>query len=164
MDSYLPIKEQKEIALLEAQGLSASGIDQTLEKADSSFQYQKDISNQVLCPSSPPTKNAYLFGILDEEMTVRYTQYPIVINDQLTTILKKINPPERFFRFTLKCKKHDCQQWHNDQCKLAVLVARSATDLATEDIPKCAIRKSCRWFKQQGQTICRACQFIVTRG
>jgi hypothetical protein len=33
---------------------------------------------------------------------------------------------------------------------------------ARMNIPKCAIRGTCRWFAEQGPGACRACRFVVT--
>ena len=54
--------------------------------------------HENLCPSTPATDDAFLFGVVDEQVEVRYIQTPIPIDARLAHVLKKIDLPQRCFR------------------------------------------------------------------
>jgi len=117
--------------------------------------------HENLCPSTPPTADAFLFGVIDEQVEVRYIQHPIPIDARLARALKKIDLPQRSFRFTHRCT--ECGNWEQGHCAVATSVRRAAEALGEERIPVCGIRTRCRWFLQEGASICRLCQYIVTK-
>ena len=115
----------------------------------------------VLCPSTPASDDAFLFGVVDEQVEVRYIEHPIPINTHLARALKKIDLPQRSFRFTHRCT--ECDNWQQDHCSVATSVRRAAAALDEDSIPACGLRKYCRWFLQEGATICSLCQYTVTK-
>jgi len=56
----------------------------------------------------------------------------------------------------------DYSSQHADNGSTSIKHGADANDAARMQIPKCAIRGTCRWFAEQGPTICRACRFVVT--
>jgi len=118
-----------------------------------------DKNDYFLCPSAPLTQNAFLFGVLDDQAKVKYTDHLIPVTEEL---FENIDSPEKNFRFTMKCGDSACAQWENGKCSVASALKESdATNLDLK-ASKCAIKKACRWFTQEGISACRLCKFIVT--
>ena len=115
----------------------------------------------VLCPSTPAADDAFLFAVVDEQVELRYIKTPIPIDEGLAHALKKIDLPQRSFRFTHRCT--ECAHWQQERCSVATSVRRAAAALDEDGIPACGIRKHCRWFLQEGATICSLCQYTVTK-
>ena len=72
------------------------------------------------------------------------------------------HPAESRFRFAGACVTTGCQQWRNEQCQVGRAAAIVAERLEiTEELPRCAIRSRCRWWRQEGRAACAACAWVV---
>jgi hypothetical protein len=98
--------------------------------------------HEVLCPSTRPTDDAFLFGVIDEQVEIRYLRHPIPIDRRLAHALQQIDLPQRRFRFTHRCI--ECGHWQQQRCSVAASVKRAAAALDDEDQPVCSLRKYCR--------------------
>ena len=71
--------------------------------------------------------------------------------------------PERRFRFAGACVEHHCKQWTGARCGVIEKVLRAVpTSEASEGLPACSIRSSCRWFAQAGRQACGVCPLVTT--
>ena len=117
----------------------------------------------VLCPSSRAQKGARLLGIRQEDGRVAILPQPLLINDAFIEEANKHTHAEQQFRFTNKCVESGCKQWTGTRCGVADTIVGVMNDLQTsDDLPACAIRPQCRWFKQNGADACKVCPFVIT--
>ena len=117
-----------------------------------------------LCPSSKMAIDSSLLGIINTDGTVQYIGQPIKVTSQFMELALKGRTPEKRFRFTTECRNCNCAQWKNEQCSVAPRLSELSNEdeIAKASIPECGIRSQCRWFQQQGTSICRVCQFVIT--
>jgi hypothetical protein len=94
------------------------------------------------------------------EPRVRWLERPLAVTPELLRLSAPVAPDE-VFRFAGRCVEHDCQHFHDDRCALGAKLATSITE-GVQMLPTCPIRRSCRWFAEQGRTACAACSSIVT--
>ena len=121
------------------------------------------------CPSARCEKDAALFGIVGHDGVVGFITPPIRIDQDFTEAAHHGPPPEGRFRFAQQCVEGHCQQWTGSRCGLidqvllspegATLLERSSRSNGA--LPRCAIRRTCRWFAQAGTKACAVCPFVV---
>ena len=117
----------------------------------------------VLCPSSRAQKGARLLGVRQEDGRMAILPQPLLINDSFIEEANKHSHAEQQFRFTNKCIESGCKQWTGNRCGVADTIIAVINDLVTGDeLPVCAIRTKCRWFKQNGVESCKICSFVIT--
>jgi hypothetical protein len=119
-----------------------------------------------VCPSAPCVEGTHLFGIFDESGTLSYLGESMEIDASFVQKAKQHSNPEKRFRFSSPCAKGLCKQWENGKCGLNEKAIEQIDMINPEGykskpMPKCAIRKSCRWFDQNGEASCYACRYIV---
>lgn len=118
----------------------------------------------ILCPSAPLTEGALLFGLIDRQGQVAYSQTAVPVTRKLLLHLPVAESAEQQFRFASACATSACCHWA-DGCGLSARLAEFqvfAADLETELLPNCSIRAQCRWYLQDGPAMCSPCQ-IHTR-
>jgi hypothetical protein len=118
----------------------------------------------MLCPSaSPDLPEALVVGVVDrvsDEPIVAYLQDPIEVSPVFLEMASPLKPTE-VFRFAAACQTSACQQWNGHGCGLVERLVRLVPPSAVS-LPRCSIRKSCRWFHEQGGQACRRCTSVVT--
>ncbi|MEY2415968.1 MAG: hypothetical protein QOH53_1302, partial [Ilumatobacteraceae bacterium] len=65
--------------------------------------------------------------------------------------------PETFtqvFRIAAVCEESACVHFANDSCTLAERIANDVPAVV-EMLPRCAIRRECRWYAERGAAACR---------
>jgi hypothetical protein len=116
------------------------------------------------CPSGQPDMpGAQLFGIVggtEVEPRVEWLEKTVPVTPEL---LAKAAPvePQRIFRVAVACQESRCVHFDGTDCKLAQRIV-NLVPAATDRLPPCAIRASCRWFGQEGRAACLRCPVIVT--
>lgn len=118
------------------------------------------------CPSGRPVPGAVLIGMVGAQGRLGYLREAIPVDDVFLEMVQGRSPLQRF-RFSEPCVKAGCAQWTGTRCGLIdeILDAPEGTpDAGLADLPRCSIRKSCRWFHQVGRDACRVCPFIVRGG
>ncbi|MCX4851272.1 hypothetical protein [Streptomyces sp. NBC_00893] len=74
-------------------------------------------------------------------------------------------PPEARFRFAGPCVGAACGQWEGERCSLGDAVAEAGREVSADGLggplPPCAVRPTCRWWRQGGAAVCRVCPRIV---
>ena len=69
--------------------------------------------------------------------------------------------PTEVFRFAAPCATHACQHYDGHECSLAKRIV-SRLPVIDDELPSCAIRPACRWFRERGAQACFRCAWIVT--
>lgn len=127
------------------------------------------------CPSAPPVPGSKLLGVVGENGRVGIISPPLPLTDEHIAALDgEVPPATTRLRFTAPCVERACIQWHSGRCRVAEQLAGDQPDmlpsLATNDteaetnmvLPACDLRPHCRWYAQEGPTICHTCTFVVT--
>lgn len=119
-----------------------------------------------LCPSAQPQmKDAMVLGVVLPTETANKVAY---LNEALPASEEVLAtaapaPPTQIFRFSAICEERKCLHFDGVECNLASRIARQLP-AAVDKPPPCTIRRSCRWFAQEGWAACFRCPQIVTAG
>ncbi|MEO3777197.1 hypothetical protein ABGB16_10180 [Micromonospora sp. B11E3] len=118
-----------------------------------------------MCPSTPATNATVFLGMITPAGRVAYVTPQLPAEVALAASAGADGPVESRYRFAGPCVTSSCGFWTGDHCGLGErLVAsyRETTGSAEAELPRCAIRRSCRWYAEQGPSACVACSHVVT--
>ena len=122
-------------------------------------------SVELLCPSAPHDwAGAQIIGTVAGTLSaplVSYLPEPRGFEPaELAALTAPIDPTEDV-RVAAPCAGERCGHYADDRC---TLVERTVELLPTTvaRAPSCAIRRSCRWFGEQGLAACLRCPAVVT--
>lgn len=117
-----------------------------------------------LCPSAQPEwEGAVAIGVVGgtaEEPRLQPLEHPLPVTKKLLALSKPVRPTE-VFRFAAPCLCNGCSHFSDANCGLATKIVQLVRP-ATDALPECDIRPSCRWFGQEGREACMRCPRIVT--
>lgn len=117
-----------------------------------------------LCPSAPGRPGeSVLIGVVTGQPgspRVMPTEAPVEVTEDLLALAAPVSPSE-VFRFASHCRGDACVHFSGKACQLAARGVAILTEV-TNEVPPCAIRPHCRWFRQEGIAICKRCPQIVT--
>lgn len=114
------------------------------------------------CPSSTCSEGSVLLGRVKSNGTIGFVQQSMQLDAASVEAFKQMGNPEQHFRFSSPCAQNGCNQWSNGNCGVIKKVLNALGNDLPPDAPKCIIRKSCRWFYQEGVQACYACSFVIT--
>ncbi|WP_258601443.1 hypothetical protein [Mesorhizobium sp. AR10] len=117
------------------------------------------------CPSARAVPGALLIGVVGPDGTVQPIPTRLEIDADFVDLASKKGVPEARFRFAGRCVEGKCKQWTGNSCGVIEKVLTGMVDQAVEpaeNLPRCVIRGSCRWYSQRGADACRACVYVVT--
>ena len=118
----------------------------------------------LACPSSQPdSPGAQVIGVVDwEEGTPRvgYVNGQVPVSEDLLARAGALDPAS-VFRFGATCASKDCMHFEGGDCQLAKRILDGLTPVV-DHLPPCAIRKTCRWYSQEGAEMCLRCPQVVT--
>lgn len=122
--------------------------------------------NSSACPSGRCRPGAVLVGIVGEDGLLGYIGQPMTIDADFVARARRGRTPESRFRFAEPCAEGRCGHWANDRCGLIDAFVESGpesleADEPSEPLPRCSIRRSCRWFEQRGRDACMICPLVV---
>ncbi len=117
------------------------------------------------CPSARAAAGATLLGVKGADGRIKHMRTPMVVDAGFVAAASTQGPPEARMRFASPCQTSGCAQWTGSRCGiidevLQHLAADPAPQRAT--LPACAIRSTCRWHGQSGDSACYACDLVVT--
>ena len=105
---------------------------------------------------------AILLGVVEEDGLVAYLDELVMVTPAFAQQASEGRSAEQRFRFSSPCIKGGCQKWsdQNQHCGLIedLTVLAGPRELS---LPDCAIRKSCRWYSQQGTSACAICPEVT---
>ena len=116
------------------------------------------------CPSAQPDDpQAAILGVVRrEEETARVQILPQTLPPEtLTGYVPSSLRPTEVLRFAAPCAEHACLHFDGERCQLASRIV-AHLPAVIERLPPCAIRRTCRWFSQEGAEACRRCPQIIT--
>ena len=120
------------------------------------------------CPSAPPEPDSVLFGFVVAPGEVAYLSPGIPATPELLSALERSGiPVENRARFSGRCMENRCVQWSDSEggrCGLADrALAALAIEQPLENLPRCGIRSTCRWYFQHQGKACAACPEVIRR-
>jgi hypothetical protein len=122
-------------------------------------------SGPPLCPSAHTSApGARLFGVQVRndrgERQLAYLTETQPITEQVMALAGSAAPHE-VLRVAAHCIEGLCPHWNGQGCRLATRVATMLPP-AVSAMPRCAIRPTCLWFKQEGPAACLRCPQLAT--
>ena len=125
----------------------------------------------LLCPSArPDTPGATIFGVVDRSggperpPEVRYLADPVPLTGREVALLGAV-PPGAVFRLGARCAESGCRHFTGSQCSLGerlVQLGPTPPPETVDEVPPCALRPGCRWFRERGVEVCRRCRWVVS--
>lgn len=121
-------------------------------------------SLSTLCPSGrAEVEDSHVFGIVAgsaQKPQVHYLKKTIPIDEELLAQTQSVTPTE-IFRMASPCQEKQCSHFDGQSCRLAARVVDQFPEVSTA-LPACAIRRDCRWWKQEGKAACFRCPQVLT--
>lgn len=118
----------------------------------------------LLCPSAQPDMSgAIVLGVVGgdaEAARLGYLNEKLPVTDDLLALTGPIKPT-KVFRFAAHCEERACRHFDGTLCRLASRIVEFLPAV-TDALPPCPIRKTCRWFDQEGKAACLRCPQVVT--
>jgi hypothetical protein len=118
----------------------------------------------LLCPSAQPDMNgAIVLGVMRgaaESPRLAYLNERLPVTSDLLALAGTVKPTE-VFRFAARCEERACRHFDGRECRLASRIVEFLPAV-TDALPPCVIRKSCRWFGQEGKQACLRCPQVLT--
>ena len=120
-------------------------------------------TGELLCPSSQPQLGARIFGMkraTPDGDRIGYFTEAIPATPEVLALPAPALPTE-VFRLAAPCVEHRCSHFDGAQCQLGQRIAHML-DPVVHRLPQCAIRPTCRWFREHGKPVCLRCPQVVT--
>ncbi|MEV4479060.1 hypothetical protein [Micromonospora coxensis] len=118
-----------------------------------------------MCPSTTAANATVFLGMITPAGRVAYVTPQVPAEVALAVPVEAGTPVEARYRLAGPCVTSSCGFWTGDQCGLGARVVASYREVvgpAEPELPKCAIRRTCRWYAEQGPAACPACSHVVT--
>jgi len=119
----------------------------------------------LLCPSIISIgPEAQVFGVLTgspaEGFQVGYLTEAVPATPELLAAAAPADPAE-VFRAAAPCFEYRGKHFGGAKCQLATRIT-AMLDPVVDALPRCAIRATCRWFRQEGRAACFCCPQVTT--
>jgi hypothetical protein len=117
-----------------------------------------------LCPSAQPgMDNCQVLGVVQRDgpkPMLLYLSKPVPATPEVLAMAAPLKPTE-VYRLSATCAEHKCPHFDGADCRLATRIVEGLAP-AVDALPPCIIRKTCRWFSQEGGAACLRCPEITT--
>jgi hypothetical protein len=117
----------------------------------------------LMCPSSQPHPGARIFGMkrsTPDGDRIGYFEAALPATPEILALPAPALPTESF-RLAAPCAEHGCSHFDGAHCQLGQRI-RSMLGPVVRSLPGCAIRPTCRWFREHGKPVCLRCPQVVT--
>ncbi|MEV4754750.1 hypothetical protein AB0J86_06500 [Micromonospora sp. NPDC049559] len=118
-----------------------------------------------MCPSTPRANATVFLGMITPAGRVAYVTPQLPATTALASLPDAESAVESRYRLAGPCVTSSCGFWTGDHCGLGARLVesyRQTNPAAETGLPHCAIRRSCRWYAEQGGAACGACSHVVT--
>jgi hypothetical protein len=126
---------------------------------------QREEPPERMCPSTPAANATVFLGMITPAGRVAYVTPAVPSATVLQTLDDTAGTLESRYRFAGRCVTGSCGFWTGDHCGLGAKLAASYQEVAgaaPAELPRCAIRRTCRWFAEQGAAACSPCSYVTT--
>jgi len=125
-------------------------------------------SPSALCPSTTCHEGAKIIAVLGEDGRLGYLRPALLVDERFDRDARREGDPESRFRFADECVQTACEHWSDQHCRLIGQLAGAPSAPKAEagtadELPRCDIRATCRWFAQSGRSACAVCPVVVYR-
>jgi len=121
-------------------------------------------NEDLICPSAQPEMDgAQVLGVVErgpDGPALSYANGHVPVSDELLEAAAPV-PPQMVFRFAAPCVAKKCTHFDGTDCQLAKRIAAGLKPVVAK-LPPCAVRKTCRWYAQEGDSACHRCPSVVT--
>ncbi len=124
-------------------------------------------SIRTTCPSvQPDAPGAHVFAVVGgtlDKPEVTYLDEALPVTPEIWAMTAPVNPSE-VFRIAGPCAMStECMHFDDSRskCRLAIRTVRLAPVVVSKP-PRCAIRRTCMWWAQEGVSACLRCPQVVT--
>jgi hypothetical protein len=121
-------------------------------------------SGRLNCPSAQPNQTSgAVIGVVgrqDGKPRVSLLPQPASLHSVAHLIPDTI-PATEILRLAGPCAERHCSHFDGQRCTLASRIV-SRLPAVVDRLSPCAIRPSCRWWRQEGPAACHRCPQIVT--
>jgi hypothetical protein len=119
-----------------------------------------------MCPSTSVGNSTVFLGMITPARKVAYVTPQMPLDVVRDTLDDSEGALERRYRFAGPCVTSKCGFWTGEYCGLGAKLVESYQDTGEPqlELPKCAIRRTCRWFAEQGPAACSPCSYVITEG
>src|ERR1700757_2462811 len=119
----------------------------------------------LLCPSvTSIDADAQIFGVFThsaaEGPQVGYLTEAVPATPERIAAAAPAKPTE-VFRAAAPCVEWSCKHYDGATCQLVARIT-AMLDPVVSALPRCAIRGTCRWFRQEGREACLRCPQVAT--
>jgi hypothetical protein len=117
----------------------------------------------IRCPSAQPSADGVVIGLVTgtpDERRIGYLREPQPVTDSILALAGPADPAQ-VFRMAAPCMGDGCKHFAGGDCSLVKRVV-SMLEPVVSGLPPCAIRPTCRWFRQEGRIACVRCPQVVT--
>ncbi len=70
--------------------------------------------------------------------------------------------PTQVLRIAATCEESRCVHYEGSHCTLGERIV-AMVPAVVDVLPRCAIRSTCRWYAEQGGSVCLRCPQVLTR-
>lgn len=122
------------------------------------------MTHDAICPSAQPKQpDATIIGIVTGNKGAVATEIlpeALPLHPLIDLVPEDVRPTE-VLRFAALCAGEKCGHFKDDTCTLATrIIARLPA--ISDRLRRCAIRPSCRWWRQEGSAACHRCSQVIT--
>lgn len=126
--------------------------------------HQDRAPSQIDCPSAQPDgEGAKIYGVVTgspEARRIAYLTQPRPVTPELLALTGDVKPTE-VYRIAAPCASNGCKHFAGNACTLAQRVV-AFMEPVVDGLPFCNIRRTCRWFYQEGKAACVRCPQVIT--
>lgn len=125
---------------------------------------REDLEHELHCPSAQPDmREAQILGVVRGDTEAPRIAYMRDRIPATADVLAQAGPalPGEIFRLAARCEQSKCTHFSGGRCQLAARIVDLLPEVA-DNLPPCLIRKTCRWYYQEGRAACLRCPQIVT--
>ncbi|MEG3635890.1 hypothetical protein [Micromonospora palythoicola] len=124
-----------------------------------------DGPGERMCPSTPAGNATVFLGMITPAGRVAYVTPALPAEVAVAAATEADVAVETRYRLAGPCVTSRCGFWTGEHCGLGERLVASYAQTVGEpevELPRCAIRRTCRWFAEQGPAACVACAHVVT--
>jgi hypothetical protein len=117
----------------------------------------------LVCPSAQPDMDAaVLLGVVDHDNDglISYLDHPVPVSAEVLALTGQVTPT-RVLRFAAACEESSCAHFSDRRCSLASRIVDQLPEVVSM-LPRCVIRRDCRWYAQEGKRACLRCPQVTT--
>jgi len=119
---------------------------------------------RIDCPSAQPnSEDARIYGVVTgrpEARRIAYLTESRPASPDLLALTGEAKPTE-VYRIAAPCSNGGCRHFAGNACTLVQRVV-ALMEPVVDGLPACGIRRTCRWFHQEGKAACLRCPQVVT--